>query len=54
MYLARTALIGDTFQIELEFRNDLSRVLTKKKHPPSMFQNSSLSKEIQVIFYRFC
>ena len=21
MYLARTALIGDTFQIELEFRN---------------------------------
>ena len=23
MYLARTALIGDTFQIELEFRNVL-------------------------------
>ena len=22
MYLARTALIGDTFQIELEFRNE--------------------------------
>ena len=25
MYLARTALIGDTFQIELEFRNGIKQ-----------------------------
>ena len=28
MYLARTALIGDTFQIELEFRNGTNNIET--------------------------
>ena len=44
MYLARTALIGDTFQIELEFRNFFERYLKNNNYGFSIMKDAEFEQ----------